>query len=140
MAKAPAMVPLTQTTRVIETTILRIVAKIQAVNVQTTAILMSGSTMVIMMGSSTEHRRVHVRTREPWSKSDEQRLLAYKSKMDMKWDDIFCRFPDRTPGAVRARWHILQGKYRDEMGSRDDRKSSEGSGRDGPYRMPVRNK
>ncbi|KAF2193642.1 hypothetical protein K469DRAFT_239852 [Zopfia rhizophila CBS 207.26] len=55
-----------------------------------------------------EHRRVHVRTREPWSKSDEQRLLAYKSKMDMKWNDIFCRFPDRTPGAVRARWQILQ--------------------------------
>ncbi|KAF2175216.1 hypothetical protein K469DRAFT_766787 [Zopfia rhizophila CBS 207.26] len=62
-----------------------------------------------------EHRRVHVRTREPWSESDEQRLFAYKSKMDMKWNDIFCRFPDRTPGAVRARWQILQGKYRDEM-------------------------
>ncbi|KAF2193631.1 hypothetical protein K469DRAFT_712418 [Zopfia rhizophila CBS 207.26] len=62
-----------------------------------------------------EHRRAHVRTREPWSKSDEQRLLAYKSKMDMKWNDIFCRFLNRTLGAVRACWHILQGKYRDEM-------------------------
>ena len=28
----------------------------------------------------------------------------------MKWDDIFGRFLDWTPGAVRAHWHILQGK------------------------------
>ncbi|KAF2195926.1 hypothetical protein K469DRAFT_682154 [Zopfia rhizophila CBS 207.26] len=43
------------------------------------------------------------RTRLLWSESDEQRLLAYKERMAMKWDDIFSRFPDRTPGAVRAR-------------------------------------
>jgi len=29
----------------------------------------------------------------------------------MKWDDIFGRFLDWTPGAVRAHWHILQGKW-----------------------------
>ena len=57
-----------------------------------------------------EHRRVQVRTRRPWLESDDRRLLAYKNKMGMKWDDIFGRFPDRTPGAVRAHWHILQGK------------------------------
>ena len=57
-----------------------------------------------------EHRRVQVQTRRPWLESDDRRLLAYKNKMGMKWDDIFSRFPDRTPGAVRAHWHILQGK------------------------------
>ncbi|KAF2191760.1 hypothetical protein K469DRAFT_341777 [Zopfia rhizophila CBS 207.26] len=57
-----------------------------------------------------EHRRVYVRTREPWSKSDEQRLLAYRHKMGMKWDDIFPLFPNRTAGAVQARWYVLQGK------------------------------
>ena len=57
-----------------------------------------------------EHRRVQVRTRRPWLESDDRRLLAYKNKMGIKWDDIFSRFPDRTPGAVRAHWHILQGK------------------------------
>ncbi|KAF2177361.1 hypothetical protein K469DRAFT_375375 [Zopfia rhizophila CBS 207.26] len=58
-------------------------------------------------GSNT---RSNKRTRVPWLESDERRLLAYKNKMGMKWDDIFPCFPDRTPGAVQARWHILQGK------------------------------
>lgn len=44
-----------------------------------------------------EHRRVQVRTRRPWLELDDRRLLAYKNKMGMKWDDIFGRFPDRTP-------------------------------------------
>ncbi|KAF2182688.1 hypothetical protein K469DRAFT_231262 [Zopfia rhizophila CBS 207.26] len=57
-----------------------------------------------------ETRRVDVRTRAPWSKSDEQRLLAYRCKMGMKWDDIYPLFPNRTPGAIQARWYILQGK------------------------------
>ncbi|KAF2181381.1 hypothetical protein K469DRAFT_692218 [Zopfia rhizophila CBS 207.26] len=56
-----------------------------------------------------ETRRLHVRTRALWSKLDEQRLLAYKNKMGMKWDDICRRFPDRTPGVVEARWYILRG-------------------------------
>ena len=50
------------------------------------------------------------RTRVPWLESDEQRLLLYKDKMGMPWKDIFKRFPDRTPGAVKVRWHILQEK------------------------------
>lgn len=50
------------------------------------------------------------RTRVPWLESDEQRLQSYKDKMSMEWDDIFSRFLDRTPGAVKARWYILQGK------------------------------
>jgi hypothetical protein len=57
-----------------------------------------------------EPRHTRVRTRAPWSKSDEQRLLAYKCKMSMEWEEIFPQFPNRTPGAVRARWHALQGK------------------------------
>ncbi|KAF2183887.1 hypothetical protein K469DRAFT_689636 [Zopfia rhizophila CBS 207.26] len=30
--------------------------------------------------------------------------------MDMEWKEIFELFPDRTSGAVRTRWHMLQGK------------------------------
>ena len=55
-----------------------------------------------------EHRRVQVRTRWPWLESDDRRLLAYKNKMGMKWDNIFSRFPNWTPGAVRAYWHITR--------------------------------
>jgi hypothetical protein len=47
------------------------------------------------------------RTRIPWLPSDDQRLIAY-NKMNMKWKEIFERFPDRTPGAVRTRSHTLQ--------------------------------
>jgi hypothetical protein len=50
------------------------------------------------------------RTRNPWSELDEQRLLAYKGKMGMKWEEIFEQFPDRTPGAIRTRWHMLSAK------------------------------
>ncbi|KAF2180908.1 hypothetical protein K469DRAFT_266507 [Zopfia rhizophila CBS 207.26] len=53
-------------------------------------------------------RRIQVRTRRPWPKSDDLRLLACKSKMGMKWEDIFPLFPSRTPGAVQARWYMLQ--------------------------------
>lgn len=47
-------------------------------------------------------------TRVPWLESDELRLRAYRNDMDMEWKDIFDLFPDRTPGAVRTRWHTLQ--------------------------------
>ena len=50
------------------------------------------------------------RTRVPWLESDEQRLLAYRNDMEMEWTDIFELFPNRTEGAVRTRWHMLQGK------------------------------
>jgi hypothetical protein len=32
---------------------------------------------------------LRLRTRQRWSKSDERRLLAYKNKLSMEWDDIF---------------------------------------------------
>ncbi|KAF2184240.1 hypothetical protein K469DRAFT_179548 [Zopfia rhizophila CBS 207.26] len=54
--------------------------------------------------------RLRKRTRLPWLESDEQRLRSYKEKMGMTWDDIFPLFPDRTPGAVQARWYALQEK------------------------------
>ncbi|KAF2176313.1 hypothetical protein K469DRAFT_28909 [Zopfia rhizophila CBS 207.26] len=54
--------------------------------------------------------RLRKRTRLPWLESDEQRLRSYKDKMGMTWEAIFLRFPDRTPGAVRARWHALKGE------------------------------
>lgn len=47
------------------------------------------------------------RTRVTRLSSDDQRLIAY-SKMNMEWKEIFKRFPDRTPGAVRTRSHTLQ--------------------------------
>ncbi|KAF1979386.1 hypothetical protein BU23DRAFT_563574 [Bimuria novae-zelandiae CBS 107.79] len=52
--------------------------------------------------------RFRKRTRVPWLESDDLRLLAYKKDMDMEWKDIFEHFPDRTPGAVRTRWHMLR--------------------------------
>ncbi|KAF2817575.1 uncharacterized protein BDZ99DRAFT_19149 [Mytilinidion resinicola] len=54
--------------------------------------------------------RFRKRTRVPWLESDDQRLLAYRNNMAMEWKDIFELFPDRTPGAVRMRWHTLQKK------------------------------
>jgi hypothetical protein len=54
--------------------------------------------------------RLHKKTRLPWLESDEQRLLSYKNKMGMVWGDIFERFPDRTPGAIRSRYRMLAAK------------------------------
>lgn len=44
-----------------------------------------------------------------WSLLDDDRLLAYKRE-GRPWNWIFCRFPRRTEGAVRTRWHMLRGK------------------------------
>jgi len=54
--------------------------------------------------------RCRQRTREPWLESDEERLLSYKDKMGMKWKDICKRLPDRSPGAVKLRYHMLRKK------------------------------
>ncbi|KAF2804376.1 uncharacterized protein BDZ99DRAFT_502583 [Mytilinidion resinicola] len=54
--------------------------------------------------------RFRQRTRVPWFESDNLRLLSYRKNMTMGWKDIFKLFPDPTPGAVRTRWHMLQGK------------------------------
>ncbi|KAH8731703.1 hypothetical protein GQ44DRAFT_721883 [Phaeosphaeriaceae sp. PMI808] len=61
-------------------------------------------------GFGRDDMRFHHRTHKPWLKSDEQRLLSYKERMDMEWEDIFKRFPGRTPGAIRTRWHMLHRK------------------------------
>jgi hypothetical protein len=47
------------------------------------------------------------RTHIVWPPSDEARLLSYKDKQGMEWKEIFKRFPDRTTGAVRTRYHKL---------------------------------
>jgi hypothetical protein len=48
------------------------------------------------------------RTHIAWPLSDEARLLSYKDKQGMEWKEIFKRFPDRTTGAVRTRYHKLR--------------------------------
>ncbi|KAH8710110.1 hypothetical protein GQ44DRAFT_438986 [Phaeosphaeriaceae sp. PMI808] len=55
--------------------------------------------------------RFRKRTRVPWLESGGLQLLAYRDDMEMGWGNIFEHFPGRTPGAVRARWHMLSEKY-----------------------------
>jgi Myb-like DNA-binding domain len=44
-----------------------------------------------------------------WSELEEQRLLAYR-KEGKSWDWIFSQFPNRTHGAIRTRWYMLQDR------------------------------
>ena len=62
-------------------------------------------------GSSTEDEqgRSSTRMHSAWLPLDEQRLLAYK-KEGKSWKWIFRKFPGRTPGAVRTRWHMVQAR------------------------------
>ncbi|KAF1808819.1 hypothetical protein P152DRAFT_204751 [Eremomyces bilateralis CBS 781.70] len=46
-------------------------------------------------------------TRRRWAPLEEQRLLAYRAD-GKPWPWIFRKFPNRTPGAVRVRLHMLQ--------------------------------
>jgi hypothetical protein len=58
-------------------------------------------------GGQDIHRyslRIHI----AWPPSDEARLLSYKDKQGIEWKEIFKRFPDRTTGAVRTRYHKLR--------------------------------
>jgi hypothetical protein len=50
------------------------------------------------------------RTRTPWLKLDEERLLSLRDKMLMSWNDVTKRFPERTLGAVKARYYALHNK------------------------------
>jgi hypothetical protein len=59
---------------------------------------------------SKSNMRSHNQTRLLWLESDKQRLLSYKNKMGMGWADIFERFPNRTPGAIRLRYHMLAAR------------------------------
>ncbi|XTI92907.1 hypothetical protein V2W45_1205930, partial [Cenococcum geophilum] len=46
-----------------------------------------------------------------WLASDDERLLAYRGGEYLRpWRWIFRQFPHRTEGAVRTRYHLLQGK------------------------------
>jgi hypothetical protein len=54
--------------------------------------------------------RFRPRTRVPWLESDDLRLLTYRNNMAMDWKKIFKLSPDRTPGAIRTRCNMLQGK------------------------------
>ena len=65
-------------------------------------------------GSSDEDEACeegHVaRTRALWLESDEQRLLSLKDGQRMEWEEVFKRFPKRTPGAVKLRYYALRKK------------------------------
>jgi hypothetical protein len=52
------------------------------------------------------------RTRVPWLESDEVLLLSLKDKQGMKWKELCKRFPNRTPGAVQARYSMLHKEDR----------------------------
>ena len=47
------------------------------------------------------------RTNRRWESLGERRLLAWR-KEERPWEWIFDQFPDRSEGAVRACWHMLQ--------------------------------
>lgn len=45
--------------------------------------------------------------RVPWLQSEDERLLAYRDRMNMEWKEIFKRFLRRTPAAIRTRYNVL---------------------------------
>jgi hypothetical protein len=55
--------------------------------------------------------RPSTRMNIPWSKLDEQRLLAWK-KEGKSWKWVFGKFPDRTEGAVRTRHAMIQRRVK----------------------------
>lgn len=59
--------------------------------------------------SSMENESLSKRGRIRWSKSEDEQLRKCMGKR-WPWKNIFLEFPHRTPGAVRTRWHMLQGK------------------------------
>jgi hypothetical protein len=50
-----------------------------------------------------------------WEASEEARLEKYM-RDKWKWSVIFAQFPDRTPGAVRLRAHMLRQKAEKSSG------------------------
>ncbi|KAF2184246.1 hypothetical protein K469DRAFT_579566, partial [Zopfia rhizophila CBS 207.26] len=52
------------------------------------------------------------RTPRLWLQSDEARLLSYRDKQGMEWNEIYKRFPGRTLGAVQLRYYTLRKKDR----------------------------
>jgi hypothetical protein len=50
------------------------------------------------------------RTHKLWLESDEMLLLSLKDKQGMEWEEIYKRFPRRSPGAVKLRYYTLRKK------------------------------
>jgi hypothetical protein len=72
-------------------------------------------------GSSAEDEQGRSSTRKHsvWLPLDEQRLLVYK-KEGKSWSWIFRKFPGRTQGAVRTRWHMVQARLPECHGNEND--------------------
>jgi hypothetical protein len=77
-------------------------------------------------GSSVEYEQGRSSTRKHsvWLPLDEQRLLAYK-KEGKSWSWIFRKFPGRTHGAVRTRWHMVQARCPGWHGNEDDEEGAD---------------
>jgi hypothetical protein len=54
--------------------------------------------------------RTSQRTHVAWLESDEELLLSYKDKQGMGWEEIYEFFPERSEGAVKARYYMLHKK------------------------------
>jgi hypothetical protein len=50
------------------------------------------------------------KTRKPWSEVDDAYLLNLIDRQGQKWDVVEPLFPNRTPGAIRLRYHNLHKK------------------------------
>jgi hypothetical protein len=57
-------------------------------------------------GKEKHSQRTHI----AWQESDEARLLSLKDKQGMEWNEICRRFPERSPGAIKARYYMLHKK------------------------------
>lgn len=67
----------------------------------------------------------HAKSKQAWSESDDYRLLALKGQMKMSWHEIYQRFPNRSEGAVYARWYYIRGtshRYNKQSASRRHKK------------------
>ena len=53
--------------------------------------------------------RFRQRAHKPWLESDEQRLLSYRDKMGMDWDEIVFRL-GRSERAVKLHYNTLRKK------------------------------
>lgn len=63
-------------------------------------------------GCSSEAEKrgdLSVRMNIPWDPVDVQRLVVWR-KEEKPWDWIFKKFPSRTHGAIRTRWHMTQSR------------------------------
>jgi hypothetical protein len=90
-------------------------------------------------GSSTEDEQGRSSTRKHsmWLPLDEQRLLAYK-KEGKSWSWIFRKFPGRTQGAVRTRWHMVQARLPEWHGNENDEEEADVASKAKPNRRRGR--